>query len=574
MFAASLSNCFSTPKRLVIEWVQYYIYLTKPACFLFGLVFAHGLVKNAVADVLMLYLIEDWESSNLPKAAAIINIEEGVTAIIALVIAHFTDACIGRFKMVLFTTASYIIGLMLLWFSTWLFPLHVKVRVFYPALVLVALGKAGKDPPFKAFLADQLPSDNEEQVFDRTNFWWRVLNFLGAAVSVFLLNRLSWKATFMISTIVMVTAYFWFLSGFLVHLYDCKEPTTSPLATLCKVFKAAICNRNLNYPPTPTGYFMNERHEVQFSPRHRILRWMDKAAIKRSSSSDQEQKPTEELPSTNESESESELCSVAEVKDAKRLLTLIPLWTTFLMYSLVQAAGNTFFIEQSDGMDFKVGSYNVPINLFFVLKSLTGAISSYLVDLLIPKQWTTQTQQRAQILKINAGMVFSILCCIVAWQVEVHRLKLIKKCGCWDSDNENRKIPMSVLWLVPQFFLLGFIKGLAEDGLREFFYNQVDKSMKLFETPFNGLVIGIGKFLIVFFIPFRRSWFGDAINYSRLDKYFRLLAILSFCNLCFCVFVSCRYARLEGEQQPKIIQFQPQEPPIQEDAQDQERLQK
>ncbi|KAF2284688.1 hypothetical protein GH714_029311 [Hevea brasiliensis] len=423
---------------------------------------------------------------------------------------------------------------MLLWFSTWLFPLHVKVRVFYLALVLVALGKAGKDPPFKAFLADQLPSDNEEQVFDRTNFWWGVLKFLGAAVSVFLLTRLSWKATFMISTILM-----------------------------------AICNRNLNYPPTPTGYFMNERHEVQFSPRHRILRWMDKAAIKRSSSSDQE-----ELPSTNESESESELCSVAEVKDAKRLLTLIPLWTTFLMYSLVQAAGNTFFIEQSDGMDFKVGSYNVPINLFFVLKSLTGDISSYLVDLLIPKQWTTQTQQRAQILKINAGMVFSILCCIVAWQVEVHRLQLIKKCGCWDSDNENRKIPMSVLWLVPQFFLLGFIEGLAEDGLREFFYNQVDKSMKLFETPFNGFVIGIGRFLIVFFILFRRSWFGDTINHSRLDKYFRLLAILSFCNLCFCGFVSYRYARLEGEQQPEIIQFQPQEPPIQEDAQDQERLQR
>ncbi|KAF2284687.1 hypothetical protein GH714_029302 [Hevea brasiliensis] len=103
-----------------------------------------------------------------------------------------------------------------------IFPSKVKVGVFY--LVLVALGKAGKDPPFKELLADQLPGEDEKQVFDRTKFWWRVV-----------------------------------------------RPTTSPLTALHKVLKAAICNRNLNYPSTPTGYFMNGR-EIPFFPRHRILR--------------------------------------------------------------------------------------------------------------------------------------------------------------------------------------------------------------------------------------------------------------------------------------------------------------
>ncbi|KDP36569.1 hypothetical protein JCGZ_08336 [Jatropha curcas] len=512
--------------------------------------------------------MEDWERSNLPKAAAIINIQEGVAAVVALIMAHVADAYIGRFTTVILTTAAYIIGLMLLWFSS-SFLSHVKIGVFYLALALIALGTAGKDPPFKAFLADQLVGEDYDQIQDRTTFWWRVVKFIGAVISVFFITRYSWKATFMISTIVMGTAYLWFLVGIWIRLYHRKGPTGSPLTTLYRVTVAAIYNWQLDYPL------------IEFSPRHPTLsifntkyRWMDKASIRRTSSSNQQ--PIQESTFSARLLQISS-CTETEVKHAKRLLTLIPLWMTFLMYSVVQASGNTFFIEQTDGMKIRINAdFDFPITFFFIFQSLTRSITSYLANLLISKKWRLATQQRPQLLKINSGMAFSIMCCLAAWQVEVKRLKLMKECGCMSSVYENNKISMSVLWLLPQFFLLGLMEGLAEDGLSQFFYNHVDESMKLFETPFNGLVIGIGRLLTLFFILLRRSWFGDSINHSRLDKYFRWLMILSCCNLCFCGVVSYKYANLEGHHQPDIIdqyeqqqqQLQQQPHQLQEDKQE------
>ena len=81
-------------------------------------------------------------------------------------------------------------------------------------------------------------------------------------------------------------------------------------------------------------------------------------------------------------------------------------------------------------------------------------------------------------------MICSILCCIVAWQVEVLRLYLIKE-AIADPSDPTQIISMSVLWLVPQFSLLGLMEGLASDGLHEFFYDHVATSMRSYGPPFS-----------------------------------------------------------------------------------------
>ena len=40
------------------------------------------------------------------------------------------------------------------------------------------------------------------------------------------------------------------------------------------------------------------------------------------------------------------LCTAEQVREVKRLFTLIPIWTSFLGCSLVAATGNNFFFEQ------------------------------------------------------------------------------------------------------------------------------------------------------------------------------------------------------------------------------------
>ena len=75
-------------------------------------------------------------------------------------------------------------------------------------------------------------------------------------------------------------------------------------------------------------------------------------------------------------------------------------------------------------------------------------------------------------------------------------------------------------------------------GFREFFYKHVAISMRSYSPSFNECVLGIGNFISLPFVLTLRSWFKDTINTSHLDKYYLILAILSFVLLVFYVYAS------------------------------------
>ena len=62
-----------------------------------------------MVSTLIDYLTSNWQTEDLPKAVAIINLQDGVTTVLAVVLAHVADSCMGRFKVVLYTTLAYIL---------------------------------------------------------------------------------------------------------------------------------------------------------------------------------------------------------------------------------------------------------------------------------------------------------------------------------------------------------------------------------------------------------------------------------------------------------------------------------
>ena len=58
---------------------------------------------------LIVYLTDNWKKENLPAAVAIINLQDGVRTVLAVVLAYVADSCMGRFKVVLYTTLAYIL---------------------------------------------------------------------------------------------------------------------------------------------------------------------------------------------------------------------------------------------------------------------------------------------------------------------------------------------------------------------------------------------------------------------------------------------------------------------------------
>ncbi|XP_059669502.1 protein NRT1/ PTR FAMILY 5.6-like [Cornus florida] len=283
---------------MAIERFCYYIVFSKGASFIFGVIFSHGLVENTVGCVLMSYLADSWKEEHLNKAAAVINVKDGVSTVMVIVAAHTSDAYLGRYAMVHFSTAAYIIGLVLLW--------QTKVNLFYVAMMLIALGTAGRDASFKEFLADQLrelePNSNidEERVEARRKVWWHFAWCSGAAIAAFVPNN--WAYTFKISTITMAVGYLLLWSG--TTFYYCKKPTGSPLTIVYRVFKASIFKQHLDYPTSAGQFFKNDGKQLLLLPHIPFFRWMDKAAIVETSS----------LSSQEEQEKKGKICTVAEVE--------------------------------------------------------------------------------------------------------------------------------------------------------------------------------------------------------------------------------------------------------------------
>ena len=74
-----------------------------------GLVLSHSFAEYAVVSTLIDYLTRNLQTEDLPKAVAIINLQDGVKTVWAVVLANVADSCMGRFKVVLYTTLAYIL---------------------------------------------------------------------------------------------------------------------------------------------------------------------------------------------------------------------------------------------------------------------------------------------------------------------------------------------------------------------------------------------------------------------------------------------------------------------------------
>lgn len=79
-------------------------------CVYIGPVFGYALVENAVFSILITHLTDEWnDSPNLPKAATIVNLQEGSSKVLQIFFTFVADAYSGLFLVLVISTAFYII---------------------------------------------------------------------------------------------------------------------------------------------------------------------------------------------------------------------------------------------------------------------------------------------------------------------------------------------------------------------------------------------------------------------------------------------------------------------------------
>ncbi|KAM2283575.1 hypothetical protein FF1_032792 [Malus domestica] len=525
----------------------------KASLFIVAIEFSERLSYFGIATSLILYLTRVLHD-DLKTAAKSVNYWSGVTTLIPLFGGFIADAYLGRFKTVLFSSIIYLMGLILLcmsWFLPSLRPCDTKTCheprkihevVFFLAIYLVSIGTGGHKPALESFGADQFDDDHSEERKQKMSFfnWW---NFglccgllLGVTVVVYVQDHVSWGVADIVLTAVMAVSLAIFIIGRRNYRY--RKPTGSPLTPMLQVLVAAIAKRSLPHPSDPAQLYeisKSEKVNGRLLCHTEKLKFLDKAAIV-------------SVQNLTEKPSPWRLATVTKVEEMKLVLNLIPIWLATLPFGVCVAQTSTFFIKQSATMNREVANgFEVPPASIYAIAAIGMIVSVTLYEkLLVPiLRRTTRNERGINILqRIGIGMIFSIATMIAAALVEKKRLGFVK------SDPIKGSYSMSVLWLAPQFLIIGFGDGFTLVGLQEYFYDQVPDSMRSLGIALYLSVIGAGNFLSSLLITavdhitdnVGKSWFGKDLNSSRLDRFYWLLACVAAANLCVYVFVAQRYS--------------------------------
>lgn len=422
-------------------------------------------------------------------------------------------------------------------------PRKIHEVVFFLAIYLISIGTGGHKPSLESFGADQFDDDHSVERRKKMSFfnWW---NFglcsgllLGVTVVVYVQDNVSWAVADIVLTVVMASSLMVFCVGRPFYRY--RKPTGSPLTPMVQVLVAAFSKRNLACPLNPS-----QLHEVPESKKMEgrllwhtdKLKFLDKAAVleDKQSSGEKQQNPWR-------------LATVTQVEEVKLILNMIPIWLSTLPFGICVAQASTFFIKQGTTLDRKIGhSFLIPPASIYSLAAIGMIISVVIYEkILVPfLRTTTRTERGIKILqRIGIGMVFSVVTMVVAALVEKKRLTLV------ENDPIKGSTSMSVFWLAPQFFIIGFGDGFALVGLQEFFYDQVPDSMRSLGIALYLSIIGAANFISSWLITIvddvtaktGKSWFGKNLNSSRLDNFYWLLAAITAANLGVYVVLARRY---------------------------------
>ncbi|XP_065876880.1 protein NRT1/ PTR FAMILY 5.8-like [Euphorbia lathyris] len=486
---------------------------------------------KGVASNLVTYLTDVVKMRN-SAAAKTVNNWCGFTFILPLFVASLADSCGDKYPTIMASSFLYLLGLLALTWTalTWAwYPANSLSSTFlFSSLCLISLGQGGYNPSLQAFGADQIDTEdqipcskNEKKLNKKSLFfqWWYFAvcggSLLGVTLMSYIQDTFGWVLGFAIPTLAMLmsTALFW--CGSRIYVYKMDEKSDQfPSRNVVRAIKE-LASRIVNYRIT----LPNDKPQVT------ELELEGKPLCSQN---------VESIPGSN-------VDPRTGIENIKVVLRLVPMWTMLLMFAVIFQQPATFFTKQGETMQRNISSnFKIPpatlqsaITLSIILlMPLYDSIFTPIARIITGNKNGINVMQR-----MGIGMVLSIIAMVIAALVERKRLQMIRK--------------MSILWLLPQYILLGVSDIFTVVGMQEFFYSEVPVRMKTMGIALYTSVFGVGSFLSALLISLveifsssrgGQSWFIDDMSKARLDKYYWLLAFLSTLSMVFYV-ILCRFYR-------------------------------
>ncbi|KAK6912737.1 Proton-dependent oligopeptide transporter family [Dillenia turbinata] len=512
-----------------------------------------------LAPNMILYLTREY-GLGLIQGTNIILIWTSASSFLPVLGAFLCDSFVGRFRMIAFGSVITLLGTIVLWLTATIpqarpscgqFAEHCQSATTYQlvflcsAFGLLSIGGGGIRSSSLAFGADQVThnTDTERNSGLLQSFfsWYYVATCVGALVAVTgvvsIQDSMGWQVGFGVPVVLMLFSVLLFL---LASPFYVKVRANSSLLTgFAQVLVASYKNRDLSVSSeSTTQRYYHKGDSVLTMPCDKIS-FLNKACIIRN--------PEHDLNPDGRASDPWSLCTVEQVEELKALIKVIPIWSTGIMVS-VCVNQNTFATLQAASMDRHVtSSYKFPAGSFssFLIISLTVGIALYdrvilpLASKIMGKPVRLGVRER-----MGLGILFCCLSMAVSAIVESVRREIAANNGI--SDDLEAIVPMSAMWLIPQFCLNGLAEGFNAISQNEFYYSEFPRSMSSIASTLFGLGMGAASLLSSLIIrsvdSATRTWGGESwipsnINKGHYDYYYGLLACLCLVN--FWYFVIC-----------------------------------
>ncbi|KAG7658875.1 MFS transporter superfamily [Arabidopsis suecica] len=495
----------------------------------------------------------------LTKAANTLTNFAGTSSLTPLLGAFIADSFAGRFWTITFASIIYQIGMTLLTISAIIPTLRpppckgeevcvvadtAQLSILYVALLLGALGSGGIRPCVVAFGADQFDESDPNQTTKTWNYFNWYYFCMGAAVLlavtvlVWIQDNVGWGLGLGIPTVAMFLSVIAFVGGF--QLYRHLVPAGSPFTRLIQVGVAAFRKRKLRMVSDPSLLYFNDEIDAPISLGGKLthtkhMSFLDKAAIV----TEEDNLKPGQIPN------HWRLSTVHRVEELKSVIRMGPIGASGILLITAYAQQGTFSLQQAKTMNRHLtNSFQIPagsMSVFTTVAMLTTIIFYDRVFVKVARKFTGLERGITFLHRMGIGFVISIIATLVAGFVEVKRKSVAIEHGLLDKPHTI--VPISFLWLIPQYGLHGVAEAFMSIGHLEFFYDQAPESMRSTATALFWMAISIGNYVSTLLVtlvhkfsakPDGSNWLPDNnLNRGRLEYFYWLITVLQVVNLVY-----------------------------------------
>ncbi|KAL6857013.1 hypothetical protein ACP4OV_018395 [Aristida adscensionis] len=520
------------------------------------------LTTLGIAVNLVTYLTATMHVGNAEAANVVTNFM-GTSFMLCLLGGFIADSFLGRYLTIAIFTAVQASGVTILTISTAAPGLRpaacsgggagecaratgAQLGVLYLALYLTALGTGGLKSSVSGFGSDQFDeSDAGERrqmmrFFNWFFFFISLGSLLAVTVLVYVQDNLGRPWGYGACAAAIALGLVVFLAG--TRRYRFKKLAGSPLTQIAAVVVAAWRKRRLPLPADPAMLYDIDAGKVaaaeegstkktklkQRLPHTDQFPFLDHAAIN-------------EAPAAGAAPaSKWRLATLTDVEEVKTVARMLPIWATTIMFWTVYAQMTTFSVSQATTMDRRLGAaFKIPagsLTVFFVGSILLTVPVYDRVVVPVARRLSGNPHGLTPLQRIGVGLALSAVAMAAAALTEVRRLRVAREAS--PPVPAGGVVPMSVFWLIPQFFLVGAGEAFTYIGQLDFFLRECPKGMKTMSTGLFLSTLSLGFFVSSALVAAvhrvtgdRRPWIADDLNKGRLDKFYWLLAALCLANM-------------------------------------------